>query len=285
MAYCDHLWEKSKLGTKRDFRDRVVVITGAAGGIGRALSRRFARAGARLALTDRDGKGVKALAEELVAEGTDCFGFGLDVTDEAACNRIMEAVAKRFGRLDVLINNAGITHRSAFARTASEVYRRVMEVNYFGSLYCTKACLDYLIENKGLIVVISSIAGFSPLLGRTGYSASKHALHGLFDSLRAELREKGVGVTIVCPGFTATNIYKSALDGDGSLTSHPQSTVGVPAAPESVAEAVFRAATRGKRLKVLSNVGRLTRILNKFFPGFYERKMARTLRSELDGRE
>ena len=270
------------MGTKRDFRDRVVVITGAAGGIGKALSRRFARAGARLGLTDVDLQGVKALCEELAAEGADCFGLGLDVTDEAACHQAMDSVVKKFGRLDVLINNAGITHRSAFARTASKVYSRVMAVNYFGSLYCTQAALDYLIEQKGLIIVISSIAGFSPLLGRTGYAASKHALHGLFGSLRAELREEGVGVTIVCPGFTATNIYKSALDSDGGLTSHPQSTVGAPASPESVAEAVFRAATRGKRLLILSAVGRLTRILNKFFPDFYERKMARTLRSELD---
>jgi len=270
------------LGTNRDFKDRVVVITGAAGGIGKALSRRFARAGARLGLADLDVQGVDALSKELAAEGTDCFGFGLDVTDEAACHQAMDSVVKRFGRLDVIINNAGITHRSAFAGTASKVYSRVMAVNYFGSLYCTQAALDYLMEQKGLIIVISSVAGFSPLLGRTGYAASKHALHGLFDSLRAELREKGVGVTIVCPGFTATNIYKNALDGDGSLTSHPQSTVGAPVSPESVAEAVFRAATKDKRLIVLSAVGRLTRFLTKFFPDFYERKMARTLRSELD---
>ena len=273
------------MGTKRDFRDRVVVITGAAGGIGRALSHRFAKSGARLGLADIDGQGVKALCEELAAEGTDCFGFDLDVTDEAACHSAMDSVMKRFGRFDVLINNAGITHRSAFAGTTSKVYSRVMAVNYFGSLYCTQAALDYLIEQKGLIIVISSIAGFSPLLGRTGYAASKHALHGLFDSLRAELREKGVGVTIVCPGFTATNIYKSALDCDGSLTSHPQSNVGAHASPESVAEAVFRAATRSKRLVVLSAVGRLTRFLNKFFPDFYERKMARALRSELERRD
>jgi short-subunit dehydrogenase len=133
-----------------------------------------------------------------------------------------------------------------------------------------------------IIIVISSIAGFAPLLGRTGYVASKHALHGLFDSLRAELRETGVGVTIACPGFTATNIAKNALDGDGSITLHPQSTMGTAASPESVAEKVFQAATRSKRLVVLSAVGRLTRVLTKFFPGFYERSMAQVLRSELD---
>ena len=270
------------MGPKRDFKDRVVVITGAAGGMGRALSRRFGQAGARLGLTDIDDHGVEALSEELTAEGIDCFGLGLDVTDEAACHRAMALVVERFRHLDVLINNAGITHRSAFGRTGSDVYSRVMAVNYFGSIYCTQASLDYLLERQGLIIVISSIAGFAPLLGRTGYAASKHALHGLFDSLRAELRETGVGVTIVCPGFTATSIDKNALDGDGSVTLHPQSTMGTAASPESVAEAVFQASTRSKRLVVLSAVGRLARLLTKFFPGFYERKMAQVLRSELD---
>ena len=270
------------MGTRRDFRDRVVVITGAAGGMGRALSRRFGQAGARLGLTDMDRQGVEALAEELTAEGMNCFGIGLDVTDEAACHRTMALVVERYKYLDVLINNAGITHRSAFESTESGVYRRVMAVNYFGSLYCTQAALNYIVERRGLIIVTSSIAGFAPLLGRTGYVASKYALHGLFDSLRAELLAKGVGVTIVCPGFTATNINKNALDGDGSVTSHPQSTVGTRASPESVADAVFRAAVHNKRLVVLSAVGRLTRLLTRVFPGFYERKMASALRSELD---
>jgi NAD(P)-dependent dehydrogenase (short-subunit alcohol dehydrogenase family) len=250
--------------------------------MGRALSRRFGQAGARLGLTDIDRQGVEALSDELTAEGMDSLGLGLDVTDEKACQRAMALVVERFKHLDVLINNAGITHRSAFGNTGSGVYSRVMAVNYFGSLYCTQAALGYLLERQGLIIVISSIAGFAPLLGRTGYVASKHALHGLFDSLRAELRETGVGVTIVCPGFTATNIAKNALDGDGSITLHPQSTMGTAASPESVAEKVFLAATRSKRLVVLSAVGRLTRVLTKFLPGFYERSMAQVLRSELD---
>jgi NAD(P)-dependent dehydrogenase (short-subunit alcohol dehydrogenase family) len=250
--------------------------------MGRALSRRFGQAGARLGLTDIDKQGVEALSEKLKAEGIDCFGIGLDVTDEIACHRAMALVVERFKHLDVLINNAGITHRSAFGNTGSDVYSRVMAVNYFGSLYCTHAALDYLIERRGLIIVISSIAGFAPLLGRTGYVASKHALHGLFDSLRAELRDTGVGVTIVCPGFTATNMAKNALDGNGSITSHPQSTMGAAASPESVADKVFKAATRNKRLVVLSVVGRLTRVLTRFFPGLYEQNMAQVLRSELD---
>ena len=267
---------------RRDFSDKVVVITGAAGGMGRALSRRFGQAGARLALLDLDPEAVREFARELEAESIECMALGLDVSDEAACRRAMDAVAERLGRMDVLINNAGITHRSAFSKTEAAVYRRVMNVNFFGSLYCTQAALNRLIETRGLIITISSIAGFAPLLGRTGYAASKHALHGLFDSLRAELYEAGVGVLIVCPGFTSTNIDKNALDGDGSLTSHPQSTVGKAASPESVAQAIYRAAVRNKRLLVLSTVGRLTRLLTRLCPSLYERIMARSLRSELE---
>ena len=270
------------MGLRRDFRDKVVFITGAAGGMGRAISRRFGQAGARLAVTDLDGRAVRGLADELRVEGVECLDLGLDVTDEAACNKAVDTVVNHFGRLDVLVNNAGITHRSALADTTTGVYQKVMAVNFFGSLHLTKAALDQLILSRGLIVVISSIAGFSPLLGRTGYSASKHALHGLFDSLRAELRGTGVGVSIVCPGFTATGIDRNALGGDGQLTTHPQSTVGKAARPEAVAEVLYKAARRDKRLVVLSGVGRLTRVINKISPALFERLMSKAVASELD---
>jgi NAD(P)-dependent dehydrogenase (short-subunit alcohol dehydrogenase family) len=273
---------KNALSAKRDFKGKVVFVTGAAGGMGRALSRRFGRAGARLVLTDMDGAAVQILAAELAAEGVETLGLRLDVSDEAACKEAMDMAVNHFGALDVLINNAGLTHRSGFSQTSAAVYRKVMDVNLFGSLHCTQAALNQIIRNRGLIIVMSSIAGFAPLLGRTGYSASKHALHGLFDSLRTELRGTGVDVTIICPGFTATNIDKNALDGDGRATSHPQSKVGNVATPEDVAEAVFHAAVRGRRLVVLSTVGRLTRLLTRVFPALYERIMARSLRSELE---
>ncbi|MBN1103395.1 MAG: SDR family oxidoreductase [Deltaproteobacteria bacterium] len=271
-----------RVGARRNFRGKVVVITGAAGGMGRALSLRFGRAGARLGLLDIEEKLLGALVRELSASGVDALGLPVDVTEEAACDQAMSRVVEHFGRVDVLVNNAGITHRSAFALTDMKVYRRVMDINYFGSLHCAKAALGQLIRNRGLIVVVSSIAGFAPLLGRTGYAASKHALHGFFDSLRAELQGTGIAVTIVCPGYTATGIEKSALGEDGSPTTHPQSRVGKMARPEQVAEAILRAASREKRLVILSTVGRLTRIMTRVCPSLYERLMARSLRSELD---
>jgi NAD(P)-dependent dehydrogenase (short-subunit alcohol dehydrogenase family) len=260
----------------RRFAGKTVVITGGAGGLGRAFARRFAAAGARPALLDLDGGAAAAAAAEVGGLGLAC-----DVTDPAACRRAVETVAAELGGVDVLINNAGVTHRSAFAHTSAEVYRRVMEVNFFGALHCTQAALPWLLQSRGAIIAISSIAGFSPLLGRTGYAASKHALHGLFDSLRAELKPRGVHVLIVCPGFTNTGIAGAALDGDGTLTTHRQSTVGRVASPAEVAAATLRAAGRERRLLVLSTVGRLTRILTRMAPGLYERLMARSLAGEL----
>jgi NAD(P)-dependent dehydrogenase (short-subunit alcohol dehydrogenase family) len=268
--------------TRRDFAGKVVVVTGAGGGLGAAYSRRFARAGATLALLDVDPGAVRARAAELARDGVECVALGCDVSDEAACRRAVGDVIARFGGVDVLINNAGITHRSAFADTDMVVFRKVMDVNFFGAVHCTKAALPSLVARRGLIIAVSSIAGIAPLYGRSGYAASKHACQGVFASLRAELAGSGVAVMIVCPGFTATGIGAAALDGDGSVTRHPQSTVGKVASPESVADAVFRAATRGTRMLVLSGAGKATLVLSRLAPALYERLMVRALRRELE---
>lgn len=264
------------------FKNKVVVITGAAGGMGRALCRQFGRAGAKIALLDLRREPLDVLAQELNQTGVQTLALECDVTDEAACQIVMQKIIKGLGRIDVLINNAGITQRSAFAETQPAVFRKVLEVNFFGALHCTKAALPLLIQTQGMIIVMSSIAGFSPLYGRSGYSASKHALHGLFESLRCELKDNGVRVMMVCPGFTATNIEKNALGGDGRPTAHPRSTTGKIATPEEVAEAIYRAALRNKRLLVLSTVGKLAYLVSRFFPAYYERVMTKRLQHELE---
>lgn len=262
----------------RDFNGKVVAITGAAGGMGAAFARRFARAGARLALLDLADERLAPLAAELTAGGTEVITTRCDVSDATDCRRAIDRVGERFGGIDVLINNAGITHRSLFGETDLSVFNRVMGVNLFGSLYCTHAALATLKTRRGLIIVVSSIAGIAPLYERTGYAASKHALHGLFESLRAELAGDGVDVLIVCPGFTATGISTAALGADGRPARHSQSTVGRLATPESVAEATFRAAERRRKLLVLTAVGRTTALLRRLAPGLYERLMLRSIR-------
>jgi NAD(P)-dependent dehydrogenase (short-subunit alcohol dehydrogenase family) len=262
------------------FRGQVVAVTGAASGIGEATARAFARAGARLALLDQDAAGAAALAAELTAGGAEAAALPCDVSREAECARAVGEVLGRFGGIDVLVNNAGITQRGAFRVTETRVFERVMAVNFFGALYCTRAAIESLVARRGVIVVMESIAGVAPLLGRSGYCASKHALHGLFTTLRAELRPAGVGVVIVCPGFVRTRLQTRALGPDGRLATRPQSRVGGQMAAADVAAAVLRAVARRKPLVLLSPVGVLTVWMTRFAPGLYERLMARRLREE-----
>ncbi len=266
------------MATETGFKNKVVVVTGGGGGLGAAFCRRFCRAGARVAALDRQGQAARELAAELEGAGGQALGLDCDVTDPRACRQALQEVARRWGRVDVLINNAGITHRSPFVETSLEVYRRVMEVNFFGALNCTRAALDYLCQSRGFILVISSVAGFAPLWERTGYSASKHALHGFFDSLRGELEPLGVGVGLVCPSFADTGIEKNALDGQGRPAQHPRSSTGRIASAQEVAEAVFQAAAARKRLSVLSPVGKASWWISRICPGLYERLMLRRIR-------
>jgi NAD(P)-dependent dehydrogenase (short-subunit alcohol dehydrogenase family) len=259
-----------------------VVISGAAGGLGRALSIRFGLLGARVGIIDREEDALGRLSQELTARGITNTPVTLDITKEKACGRALDSISAKFGGVYVLVNNAGITHRSAFVKTRSQVFRRVMDVNFFGSLYLTRAALPYLIASRGQIIVVSSIAGFAPLLGRPGYAASKHALQGFFSSLRPELSPCGITITIACPGFTKTGINKNALDWDGSKTLHPQSTLGKVAEPWETAGVIIKGAMNNRPLVIHSTIGRITYLMVKIAPRLYERMMARSLRSELD---
>ena len=267
--------------SKLNFKGKVVVVTGAASGIGAAICDRFAREGASIMLLDRDEAGVKAAADQLRASGVDAEGYRCDVVREEECTAVIEQVIERRGGLDVLVNNAGITQRSAFVDTKTSVYRKVMEVNFFGSLYCTKAAIESLIKRKGVIIVVESLAGVSPLLGRTGYCASKHALHGFFTSLRSEIRDSGVHIMLVCPGFVETHLQTRAHGGDGQVTARPQSVVGKPTTAAKVAEDILIRAQQRKPLRVLTPVGKLAYWVSRLSPILYERIMARQVKAEL----
>ncbi|MDH3728681.1 MAG: SDR family oxidoreductase [Myxococcales bacterium] len=267
---------------RRDFRGRTVVITGGAGGIGRALARSFGGAGAKIAIVDLPSSPLDTACEELGTSGIESLAVPCDITDTEQVQAAMKTVREALGSIDVLINNAGIVHRSAFADTRPEVFRRVMEVNLFGAMNCTQACMADLVANGGLIIAISSIAGLAPLYGRSGYAASKHAMHGLFESLGAEVADKGVGVLMVCPSFVETGLEASTLGGDGQRTTRPRSKVGRLGNPDDVAIEVLKAARAGRRRLVLTPVGKTSALLSCIAPGLYERLMIRSLRSELD---
>lgn len=253
-----------------------VVITGAAGGIGAALARRYATSGARVALLDRDADGAEAVAAELRSRGTDAVAHACDVTSLEDCTRAIDAVVAAWGGVDVLVNNAGLTQIGYFRDTDVSVIRRVMEVNFFGAVNCTKAALPSLLARRGQVVVISSMAGQAPLPLRTGYSASKHALHGFFESLRAEHAADGLGVTMVCPTYVRTGIGRAALDGSGKPAGN-EARAGVRGeiGPDEAAEAIHRGASARRRLVLVPGQARLAYVVARFAPALYERILRR----------
>ena len=266
------------MAERLDVRGRSVVITGAAGGIGSALAARFAAAGALVALLDRDESGLESARRTLREDDTSMLAVPCDVTSLDDCSAAVARVVEAWGGVDVLINNAGITHVSPFADTDVDVLRRVMDVNLFGAVNMTSTALDLLLARRGQIVVVSSVAGFAPLMLRTGYAASKHALHGCFESLRAELRDTGVGVTLVCPSFVRTGIGDHALGAHGGTPTHERTETGGAADPGDLADAVFEATVRRRRLLLHSRTAKLSYVLSRAWPAGYEQLMARRLR-------
>ena len=263
----------------RDLSGRVVAVTGAAGGLGRALVAAFARRGASVAALDVDAAGLERLAAEHGA--APLLTRVCDLTREDECRDAVAEVVERFGGLDVLVNNAGISHRSLLRSTRAEVIRRVMQVNFFGAVNATHAALESIVARRGAVVAISSVAGFSPLAARAGYSASKHALHGYFDTLRAELDGTGVGVLVVCPSFIRTGIAQSHLGADGAAAQGPRTVVGAALDPDDVAERIARALESGRSLLTVGRVAWLAWWVSRLAPGLYARIMLRQFRAEM----
>jgi NAD(P)-dependent dehydrogenase (short-subunit alcohol dehydrogenase family) len=247
-------------------KGKVILITGGTSGIGHACALTFGQAGARVAFTGRDAARLQQTSEELLKLGIEHLAIRADVSVEADCCRAVAEAVQAFGRLDVLINNAGISMRAMFQDADVDVIRRLMDTNFYGTVYTTKAALPHILAVKGSIVGVSSIAGYRGLPGRTGYSASKFAMNGFLESLRTELRPQGVHVLTACPGFTASNIRNTALAADGSQQGESPRDEAQMMTSEEVAQHMLRAVQRRQPSLVLTGKGKLTVFLNKWLP-------------------
>lgn len=251
-----------------EFKDKVVVITGASSGIGEALARRFSALGAHVVVGARTLGKLEEIVADLPTQGR---AVECDVSREGDCKRLIDSAVEAFGRIDVLVNNAGISMRALFDDVDMDVLRRLMDVNFWGCVYCTKYALPYIQQSRGSIVGISSVAGFHGLPGRTGYSASKYAMHGLLETIRIENLKKGVHVMIVAPGFTASNVRLSALTADGSAQGASPREEGKMMTADQCAALIVKAVARRKRTLLMDTDGRGTVLIKKFFPGWLDR--------------
>lgn len=264
-------------------QDSVVLITGGTSGIGLACAQTFGRAGARVAFTGRDETRLQQTQAQLTQQGIRCLAIRADVGEEADCQRAVAETVAAFGQLDVLINNAGISMRALFAEASVDVIRRLMQTNFFGTVYTTKFALPHVLARRGSIVGISSIAGYRGLPGRTGYSASKFAMNGFLESLRTELQPQGVHVLTACPGFTASNIRNTALAADGSQQGESPRDEASMMSSEEVAGHILRAVQHRTPTLVLTGKGKLTVFLNKWLPaGIMDRLVLNEFRKEKD---
>lgn len=250
------------------FNKQVVWITGASTGIGEALALEFARQGARLVLSARNVLALERV--QAACAPAPALVVPLDITDAASLPAAVELVLAHYGRLDVLFNNAGLSQRSLALETTLAVDRQLMEVNYFGTVALTKAVLPHLLrQGSGQIVVVSSLVGKFGSPYRSAYAASKHALHGFFDSLRAELTDKGIGVTLICPGFIRTNISVNALTGDGAPLGTMDDATNQGMVPAVFAQRALRAVAKGRNEVYIRGRETMGVLLKRLSPGLF----------------
>lgn len=263
-------------------KDKVVIITGASSGIGKACAEVFGEQGAKIVITGRNLERLQEAEAELIKKGIQVFAFQADVSEEMDNKKMVEAVVKHYGRIDVLINNAGITMRASFEDTDLSVIRKVMDINFFGAVYATSYCMPEILKNKGSILGISSIAGYRGLPGRTGYSSSKFALQGFLESLRTEMLHRGVHILTVCPGYTTSNIRKASLLKDGSQQGHTPRDENKMMSAEECARHIYKATIKRKNILTLTTQGKLVVFLNKWFPVFMDKIVYNSVAKEAD---
>ena len=252
-------------------KNKVIIITGASSGIGKALAFALAKKGNKLVLAGRNKEKLNAVLQKMNEVNISAISIVTDVCKKEDCKNLINKCITEFGRIDVLINNAGISMRALFNESDLEVIDKVMNTNFWGTVFCTKYALPYLLQSNGSLVGVSSIAGHIGLPERSAYSASKFAMNGFLESVRSENMENDLHVLIACPGFTASNIRKAALTKDGTPQKESPRNEQKMMTAKKVAKNIICAIDCKKDTLTLSINGKLAVWLNRFFPKLAKR--------------
>ena len=260
------------------FKDKVIIITGSSSGIGEELAYRLAEQGAKLALAARRKELLESVKSECEKRGGQAVAVPTDVGEQAQCESLMRETVAAFGGIDILVNNAGISMWAMFDEvTDLSIFEKIMRVNYLGSVYCTHFALPHLKAARGQIIGISSLTGKNGVPTRSGYAASKHAMVGFFDTLRIELADAGVAVTMVYPDFVATETRKRAFRGDGQPVGDSPVREGEIMSVEKCVDMMLPDIEKRKRELVMTPRAKIGQYIKPFAPGLIDRIAKRAI--------
>lgn len=259
-----------------------MIITGASSGIGKALAEQFAKNQAIVVLAARNKEKLLAAEASLARYHSKTLAVVTDVSVESDCKNLMDKTVEAFGRIDILINNAGISMRALFCDLELDVIKKLMDVNFWGTVFCTKYAVPFIVQQKGSVVGVISIAGYQGLPARSGYSASKYAIRGFLETVRIENLKTGMHVLIAAPGFTSSNIRITALTADGAPQGATPRAESNMMSAEYCAYRIYVAIRRRKRSLILTTQGKLAVLFNKLVPKLVDRASYKLMEKEPD---
>lgn len=248
------------------FKDKTIIVTGASSGIGLASARLFASLGANVVMAARSVEKMQEEAAAFPAAPSRILCVKTDVSVENDCRNLIEKTVERFGGIDILVNNAGISMRAMFRDLDLKVLKSLMDVNFWGTVYCTKYALPWLLRSRGQVAGVISIAGYSALPARSGYSSSKYAIRGFLDTLRIEHLKDGLNVLVFAPGYTESNVRRAALTADGSEQGETPLEEGKLMSAEECAERLAKGLRKRKSEIILTGLGKATVFAHRLFP-------------------
>ena len=273
---------KKLMKNKLPFKDKIFVVTGASSGIGKAIAIEAAKQGANVALAARNIDKLNDVAKVIEGFGTKALPVKTDVSNREDAKNLIEKTIENFGKIDVLVNNAGVSMRAMFDQLDLDVFEKVMNINFMGTVYCTKYAIEHILKQKGSIVGVSSVSGYTPLPARTAYCSSKYAMYGFLTTLRIENIKRGLHVLIAHPGFTESEIRKHALLADGREQGNTPRKEEKMMTSEEVAIRILKGIKKRKRVQIMSTIGKTAWILEKFVPAWAHKQIYKGIAKEPD---